>query len=177
MLSLSDIRRAVVSRYLPSVGALLGSVLFALAIVEPHGLRWAGVGVAVLEVVALSIGYGVGLLALRRWIPAHRDVAGRRTMLAAVLGPISLGALSRFTQGATLPSITVLSVGAGAFGALLLWLPALRPVKPPERSLEELEAAADAELARLGALPSPKLELVDRPQREKPPAESNQQVA
>ena len=177
MQSFANIRRAVVLRYLPSVGAFLGSVLFALAIVEPHGLRWAGVSVAALEVVGLSLGYGLGLSALRRWIPAHRNVLGRRTMLAAALGPISLGALSRFTQGATLPSITVLSVGAGALGALLLWLPTLRPVKPPERSLEELEAAADAELARLDALPSPKLELVDRPPREKPPVESNQQVA
>jgi hypothetical protein len=151
MVRASQIGRAVLTRFAPSIGALLGGTLAAIAIAEPHGLRWAGIGVAAIECVMMSLGYALALVTLRRALPTDARLTGWRSLSAAALALVSLGVLSAYTQGATTATITVLSAAAGVTAGLLTWVPTLWRPRPPARTLDELEAEADAQLVLLDA--------------------------
>jgi hypothetical protein len=151
MVRASEIRRAVLSRFAPGISALLGSTLVAIAVAEPNGLRWAGIGVAAIECVMMSLGYALALVSLRRALPPEARLTGWRSLSAAALALVSLGVLSAYTQGASTATITVLSVAAGVASGFLTWVPTLWRPRPPVRTLDELEAEADARLVLLNA--------------------------
>jgi hypothetical protein len=151
MVRVSEIGRAVVTRFAPTISSLLGGTLVAIAVAEPNGLRWAGIGVAAIECVMMSLGYGLALVTLRRALPSEAPLTGWRSVSAAALALLSLGVLSAYTQGATTATITVLSVAAGVASGLLTWLPTLWRPRPPVRTLDELESEADARLVLLNA--------------------------
>ncbi len=167
MISITEIRQAVLRRFVPTISVLLGGIMFMIAFREPGGLHWQGLAVAGLEVVAMTIGYASGMSILRRWVASGVRIDGWRSVLAGVMAPIGLGAISAFTQGATISSIAVLSVGAGALSALATLVVSFRSPSPPKRSLDELEAEADAEITRLESLPGPSLVSDIVPGREK----------
>ena len=149
MVAFTQIWRAVVSRFAATLALILGGALSARAITAPHDVHWITLGIGAVEGLGMSLGYAVVLLWLRRRLPAHAGLATWRSSAAALLAIVMLGVLSIFTQGATTATIAVLSTAAGAVSAALTWLPVL--IRPPERrrTLDELEAEADAMLAQL----------------------------
>ena len=151
MVRTSEIARAVLARFAPSISALLGGTLVAIALAEPHGLRWAGIGAAAMECVMTSLGYAFALASLRRALPAEARLTGWRSLSAAALALVSLGVLSAYTQGATTATIAVLSVAAGVASGFLTWVPTLWRPRPPVHTLDELETEADARLVLLNA--------------------------
>jgi hypothetical protein len=155
----SDLPRAVLARFVPACAALLGAVLFALALAEPGGLRAAALALAAGEVAAMAAGYAAALAGLARRLPPGALRRGGRSVAAAVAAVVGLAGLAGATQGATLAAVAVLSAGAGALAALLVWLPLVRrpgghaAAAPADPEVAAALAALDAELARPRELP------------------------
>jgi len=173
MIRTSEVARAVLTRFAPCLGALFGLGFVGRALTAPHELHWSGIGVATIEAVMMSFGYAITLLTLRRALPPETRLSNWRSVIAAALTLPLLGVVSLFTQGATTATITVLSVAAGCASGLLFWAPRLWRPRPPARTLDELEAEADARLLSLGAadltqVPSPRRpDDIPLPQRER----------
>lgn len=109
---------AVVRRFLPACGGVLLSVLAASAIADPGGLSMSALRVAGVEVVLMTAGFAAALGLLRPTALPQTGL-GRRSIVAGLATPFALGALSIFTQGASLPSIAVLSASAGVLGGFV----------------------------------------------------------
>jgi hypothetical protein len=112
-----EITRAVLQRFLPATGAVYLGVLAASAIAEPGALSWWSLGIAAVSTVLITAGFGAvaGLLgsSLR---PSIR--LPHRSLVAGLAAPLGLGALSVFTQGASMPTIAVLTLAAGALAGV-----------------------------------------------------------
>ena len=76
-LSIKEVLRGALSRFLPASVLSMGAV--GAAVVMPGPGQWLGWLVAVLGFAgALTGGFGLGLVALKRWLYPDADVAGRR---------------------------------------------------------------------------------------------------
>ncbi len=171
-----SIFRAAVGRFTLAAAIVFATVLGLIAISEPRGLSFASLAVVGLELAMLTVGYVTTLIALR---PRKGGLIGspRSHAFAGILAPLGLAALSPFAQGTNLPGIIALSVGTGAVAGLLHRAVTGRTPRPPHATLEELEAAADAELARLEALPATSTDVLPTTRPEKIPVKPAEQVA
>lgn len=139
-ISAATVRRGVLTRFLPgSVGgvAVLGAAVAMGA--RSFGLSQLlvlGVGTA-----GLTLGYGLGLTALRRFLYPDAAVAQRRSLVAGLCSPLYLGLVSIFTQGSNLFEIGGLSVLTGAAVGLGLFFPWL--TRTPGEGSENTAASAE----------------------------------
>jgi hypothetical protein len=142
----SEVTHAVLQRFLPATGAVYLGVLAASAIAEPGTLSWVSLGIAGASVALVTAGFGT-VAAL--FASALRPTVGvaRRSLVAGFAAPLALGALSVFTQGATLPTIAVLTFAAGALTGLVT----LGSGTFGRRGEEPLDPAVKAEMDRLEA--------------------------
>jgi hypothetical protein len=141
-----SLKHAIFQRFLPASSAFLLTILGASAWTNPTGLSWAALGVASLEITLMAVGFGTCLRLARSTLQSDTRL-GVRSALAGLAAPFVLGALSVFTQGASLPSISVLSLGAGTLtglvtvGSVMLRRKAAPPMDPEvQAELERLEA-------------------------------------
>ena len=119
-----QLRVPVIKRFAPASGAVLAVFLLTMALADPQEFTWWTAGLAGLEVVALSAGYGAALLALHHRLPRGVLERDRRHIIAGGTSVLLLGFLSVLLQGPLVPAVVLLSVAAGVVTALAFWLPA-----------------------------------------------------
>ncbi len=140
--------RAVLTRFVPAAAIVFSTVLSMIVLAEPRGLSLASLAAVVLELILLTAGYALTKAALQRK-PSNTAASARSHAIAGALAPIALAALSPFAQGTNWAGIMALSLGAGVSIGLAHWAATFRRSPTPRPTLEEEEAAVDAELARL----------------------------
>jgi hypothetical protein len=140
--------RTVLTRFVPSAATVLAVALGLIVLGEPRGLSTASLGVAALELLMLTTGYALSKAVLRPKSSSSQP-SGRSHAIAGALAPIGLAALSPFAQGTNYAGIVALSVATGVVVGVAHWAITFRGSRPPRPTLEEQEAAVDAELAKL----------------------------
>ena len=123
-LSIQEVLRGALSRFFPASALSMGAVGAAVGMPGPgQWLGWLG---GVLGFAgALTVGFGLGLVALKRWLYPDADVAGRRSVVAGLLSPlavfISVAVGSGLSQ-AQVPVVLALIGGVMAVGMFFAWL-------------------------------------------------------
>ena len=124
MSRVQELRTAVVRRFAPACGAVLAASVLTIAMAAPQPFTGWTLVLAVVEVVTMSAGYGVTLLALRHRLPRGVLERGRRHAIAGGTSVLVLGLLSVLLQGPLVTATVFLGMAAGALTALAFWLPA-----------------------------------------------------
>lgn len=132
-IGLGSVVRATLTRFLPASAVTVGTASWLLGL--PAGMEFlAGVfGVA----VPLSIGFGVGLEGLRRWLYPDAEVDGRRSVIAGLMSPVVLFIMMATGHGFSAPAAMLLFTVIGIVMAVLMffaWL-TLTPEEMRERDL------------------------------------------
>ena len=122
-LSIREVLRGTLSRFLPASVLSMGAVGAAAGMAGP-GLDWL---VGVLGFAgALTGGFGLGMVALKRWLYPDADVAGRRSVVAGLLSPlavfISVVLGSGLSHPAQVPVVLALIGGVMAVSMFFAWL-------------------------------------------------------
>jgi hypothetical protein len=122
--SLREVVKGALARFLP--GSLLtmvaGPSLLGVGIFS--GL-FTGIGGVIGVAGALTIGFGAGLLGLRRWLYPDARLGGSRSFIAGLLSPLALfivAALSRGWTGPQIPLVLGLVGVVMAVGMFFAWL-------------------------------------------------------
>lgn len=176
MLGLPRLSNAVLLRFTPVCAAVILGALTLIAVESPRGLEWSGLRIAALEVGLLSTGFAIVLGLLRSRVPDDAQI-GKRSAMAGLLATVALGVLSFFSEGASLPSISVLSLSTGIVAGFATFLPSVfrrhRPASLAPEVQVELERL-EAELAMLdaGIAAEPNSHLVRQRQASASPAPS-----
>jgi hypothetical protein len=129
--SLREIAKGTIARFLP--GSVIGMGILS-AIIPPAGLDLARLIelVVVHEVAPLSIGFGLGLFGLHRWLYPDSEVAGRKSFIAGLLTPIAMLGLAVLLR--LQPAQASLLVGiAMAVGMFFPWLSPTPGERRPNR--------------------------------------------
>jgi hypothetical protein len=135
-ISLREVAKGTVARFLP--GSVIGMGVLS-AIIPPAGFD----GLRLLELLLLhqvgplAIGFGLGLVALHRWLYPDSEVAGRRGFIAGLLSPIAmLGAGVLTGLLSILPPVqpALVSFLVGIAMALGMYFPWLSPTPEGKRS-------------------------------------------
>jgi hypothetical protein len=149
MLSIRTISSAVLRRFLPACGAVFLVILAGGALMEPSELSAAALAVTGVLIVTLTGGFWAGASILSHRLDATLSV-GRRCVVAGLVSPLALGAVSVFTQGATMTSVGVLGLSAGVlmgltvFGWAAIKGRALQMAPEVQAELERLDAELSA---------------------------------
>ena len=167
--------RAVLTRFVPASATVFATVLGLIVLAESRGLSLVSLAVAGLELLMLTAGYTVAQAMAR---PQGEGTLGslRSHAIAGTLAPLGLAALSPLAQGTNLAGIAAISLGTGAVVGLAHWAATFRSPRPPAPTLEEQEAAADAELARLESVPDQNRHVFPIARPEKAPVKRPEQV-
>lgn len=168
--------RSVLTRFLPAATTVFAAVLGLIALAEPRGLSLTSFGVIATELLMLTSGFTL-VTTLLRPRSSQTNASSRSHAIAGLLAPIGLAALSPFAQGTNWAGITAISLATGVVVGFVHWVVTSRKSPSPGPTLEEQEAAVDAELARLDSgsgLNSPVIS-ISRP--EKTPRHHSEQVA
>ncbi len=143
---LSLAAKGTLARFLPASGAVMGAFAIPAVLDDPSRLLVI-LGVVGLEVLGLSVGFGAGLLGLRRWLFPSAKIGGKRSFFAGLMSPLALGIAFVFTQGASLVEIASFSAVAGLGMAVVLYSPWLSSGGEPapevplgDQSSEEISA-------------------------------------
>lgn len=122
---MKEMIRAAATRYLPTVIAVMLVFPVVEALLRGHGIadqfRGISVRLAVLEPLALAIGYFVGLNLARLWSAA--PARGFWNVAAGVVSIVILGGASILTQGISVPSILMICVGVGTLSGMAVCMP------------------------------------------------------
>lgn len=111
-------------RFAPALALLLFAVLCMVAITDAQHMTWVPPLLAMGQLIAMTIGYAVGLRITLAVGHRHsvQQLPGAPAVAAAVVAFGALVAASTRTQGAKLPAIVTLCVGAGLAAGILVWL-------------------------------------------------------
>jgi len=149
-LPFSSVFIGTLGRFLPGSAGIISAVGLLALIHDPS--RWPILfGLVGLEVAGLTVGFGMGLEGLRRWLYPDAGVEGRRSIVAGLCSPLALAIVSVFSQGASLSDIAVFSTLAGTIMALLMYFAWLSPT--PEEKREPLPRHRDNSAMAKGFLP------------------------
>jgi hypothetical protein len=135
--SLREVGKGTLARYLP--GSVLGMGvlhLVDLPLVVPSFPAMVEL-LLVYELGPLVIGFGLGLLVLRRWLYPDSEVAGKKSFLAGFLSPVTLVITSLLARGPGL-DLALISFLVGIVMALGVYFRWLRPT-PEEKRPEGYE--------------------------------------
>ena len=119
---LSLAARGTLTRFLPASVAVMGAFSIPAILYDPSRLLLV-LGIVGLESLCLTVGFGAGLLALRRWLFPSAKIEGKRSFFAGLMSPLALGIASVFTQGASFLELTSYSAIAGLGMAVVLYSP------------------------------------------------------
>jgi hypothetical protein len=118
MTSGQDILRGLIKRFIPGCIGVIAGLLVALA--GPNEIPWSFWASIVL---GNSVGFGAGLLGLRKRLDPAAEVQGRRSLIAGALAPLAAGVLT-FIAGTTGGlGLVAMSALAGAGSALAMYFP------------------------------------------------------
>jgi hypothetical protein len=93
-------------------------------------LTWVTIG------AALTLGFGAGLLGLRRWLDPDADIGGRRSLISGLFAFPALGLVSFFTNLPADPlGLGLVCAGTGAAVALATYFPWLSKPDPEHGDL------------------------------------------
>lgn len=79
------------------------------------------------DATVLTLGFGLGLMGLRRWLYPDVKVGGAPSFLAGLLAPLALGMLLRFTRGWTTVQVSLFPALIGVVLAVLMFFAWLSP--------------------------------------------------
>jgi hypothetical protein len=149
-LPFSSVVIGTLGRFLPGSAGIISTVTLLELISDPS--RWPILlGLVGLEVAGLTVGFGIGLEGLRRWLYPDAGVEGRRSIVAGLCSPLALAIVSVFSQGAHLSDIAIFSTLAGTTMALLMYFAWLSPT--PEEKREPLPGHPGRSAEGRGLLP------------------------
>jgi hypothetical protein len=119
--------RGVIRRFLPACTATISAFAAFPIIAEPARAPIV-LSLVTLQIASLTVGYGLGLEVLRRWLYPDAGIDGRRSFICGLASPLALGVASIFLQGTTnLVKIAAVAALAGAGMAAIMFLAWLRP--------------------------------------------------
>ena len=152
MVTVREILRGGISRFLPTAGAGAFAILLAfdgrhIAAIQPAG--WVLLGGLLL---AETTGFMSVLWQTRYRLEAQAEVGGRRSVIAGALGIVGLFAGSIFSQGFGLAWATLLAAASGAIAAGVTFWPWMRR-RVSEQELAAWEAVDVAALQASGSIP------------------------
>jgi len=145
-LSLKTVLRGVLKRFLPSSAISLGVLGSALGV--------SGLGLLPLLAGGLTLGFGLGMEGLRRWLYPDAKVDGRRSVVAGLLSPLLLfGTVALIeTTGLGPIGLAGFTLLSGMIMALAMYFPWLTPT-PEMVQRSEVESLVDED--DLGAAVAP----------------------
>jgi hypothetical protein len=131
---LSEVGKGTVARYLP--GSVIGMGVLQIFDLPVMGLSFPAMVELFLvhELGPLVIGFGLGLLALHRWLYPDSEVTGRKSFIAGFLSPMTLVLTSILARGLQL-DLALVSFLVGIIMALGMYLRWLRPTPEEKRSV------------------------------------------
>jgi hypothetical protein len=148
MITIREIVRGAVTRFLPTAGTGALAILLAFDGRNVSAIRPAGWALLAGLLLAETTGFAALLWRTRYRLEGKADVAGRRSVVAGALGIVGLFVGSILSQGAAPVWPLLLGAASGALaGAITFWPWMRRPV-----SEQELEAWEAVDVA---ALPGP----------------------
>lgn len=134
--------RGTLARFLPASASVMGGFAIPAILADPTRLPIV-LGVVGLEVLGLNVGFGAGLLGLRRWLFPSAKIEGKRSFFAGLMSPLALGITSVFTQGASLTEVVAYSAAAGLGMAMVLYSPWLSSGGEPVPEVKNVEYASE----------------------------------
>ena len=139
--SVREVVRSVLLRFAPaSAFSLLGVVAATVTPGNPLGPLMTVMGG---WVGWIGLGFGMGILGMRRWLYPDAKITGLRSVLAGVLGGLAPLALLRFGIGLSFGPLTVntVLVLVGVLMALAMFFPWLTPTPPHMRDDPQVDEA------------------------------------
>ncbi len=142
--SLKTVLRGVLKRFLPASAISLGVLGLALTTAGASGL-------ALIPLLAggLTLGFGLGMEGLRRWLYPDAKVDGRRSVVAGLLSPLLL-----FGTVALIETTGLGPIGAAGFTLLSGMIMALAMYFPWLTPTPEMVQRSEVEFERAQAWPS-----------------------
>lgn len=122
--SVREIAKGALARFLPGSLITIGGLatFFGVSIADDVLLAVGGfLGLA----GALTVGFGLGLLGLGRWLYPDARVDGHRSFIAGLMSPLALFIAATTGRGWTITQLPVLLVFVGvimALGMFFAWL-------------------------------------------------------
>lgn len=119
------VARGLIGRFIPASVGIMSALALIPILTEP---RRAGIVLSLMtmETACVIVGYGATLSVMRRWLYPDADINGRRSVIAGLFSPLTLGIASLFLQGRG-EMIAPASILAGAGMAVVLFFPWLQP--------------------------------------------------
>ena len=135
--SLRQVAKGAFARFLP--GTLITTIgAMALLDISITGNVLAAVGGILGIAGALTAGFALGLLGLRRWLYPDAELGGRRSFVAGLMSPLALFIAATGGRGWTLTLLPFLLVLVGVILALGMYFAWLTPT-PDEMRGDEFE--------------------------------------
>ena len=154
--SLREVARGVLLRFLPASALSL----FGLALGSP-GRVAPLLGIVGGLLVPMALGFGLGLLALRKWLYPDAKVGGMRSVLVGLLAPLLPLAFFRFMAGSGLIlqawEMQAIFLLAGVAVALAMFFPWLTPTPQHMREDPDLRVDGGSTDKLIGGAPQDQL--------------------
>ncbi len=132
--SLREIVKGAFARFLPGSLVSLGGLTLLFDISTRGGGALATVGAVLGFAGALTLGFGSGLLVLRRWLYPDSRLSGQRSLLAGLFAPFALFVAA--AAGVGLAQLPVLLFVIGLITALGIFFAWLSPTPEGMRGAE-----------------------------------------
>ena len=155
MTTIGRLRTAVFGRFLPACGSFFLAVLTFEAFRNPRDISGSVLAIAIGELTLLTLGFAASVSIISDRL-ATVPRLGIRCLAAGLLSPLILLVATAFTQGASIPTLALVSFVAGAAtGGGFLASVLLRREKRADPALVEATRLLEADLAErsLGQTP------------------------
>ena len=122
--SLREVAKGALARFLPGSLITLGGLAMVLDI-RISGEVFAAVGGLLGLAGTLTVGFGLGLFGLRRWLYPDARLGGHRSFIAGLMSPLALFIAATMGRGWSMTQLPVLLVLVGvimAVGMFFAWL-------------------------------------------------------
>jgi hypothetical protein len=139
----TSVRKGILKRFFPASALSLGGLASALFVAD-GAVSLGQLLLVGLEVFSLTLGFGIGLAALKAFLFPDAKVEGRRSLVAGLCSPLYLLLVSMFTQGSDWFQIAGWSTLTGFAVALVLFFPWLS--RSPANDELELPAPGETDL-------------------------------
>ena len=130
--SLREVAKSTLLRFLPGSLLSMGGLAAAMNLEASFDIL-AAAGSVLGFAGLMTLGFGTGLIALRRWLFPDAEITGRRSFLAGALLPLALFIVAVLSSGLNSVQVAVVLVLVGVLMALGMFFAWLSPT--PEEML------------------------------------------